>query len=258
LQGIQHIVLIGAGNVATHLGLAIQKTGRRIVQVYSRTEENVRLLSGMLHADFTIDLKTIYQNADLYIVSVADDAIKTIAGSLHLNGKMIVHTSGSVSMDVLGNCSDNFGVLYPLQTFSKSRAIDLLTVPFCIEANSKDNLELLEHFAKELSQKVVEVDSEKRKILHLAAVFASNFPNFMYTVADQIISDKNLDFDLLRPLIMETAMKVQELKSEEAQTGPASRGDKAIIMKHVELLEAYPEYKEIYKILSNGIRGNKV
>ncbi len=141
--------------------------------------------------------------------------------------------------------------------FRNREPIDLLTVPFCIEANSKENLELLEHFAKELSQKVVEADSEKRKILHLAAVFASNFPNYMYTVADQILSDKNLDFELLRPLIMETALKVQELKPEEAQTGPASRGDEVILRKHDELLKEYPEYREIYEILSKGIRGNK-
>jgi predicted short-subunit dehydrogenase-like oxidoreductase (DUF2520 family) len=258
LNEIRNIVLIGAGNVATHLGLAIQKTGRRIVQVYSRTEENARLLSGKLHADFTVDLKTIYPDAGLYIVSVTDDVVEKIAGSLHLSGKLIVHTSGSVTMDVLGNCSENFGVLYPLQTFTKTREIDFSTVPLCIEANSKDNLELLEHFAKELSHKVVEADSEKRKILHLAAVFANNFPNFMYTVADQILSDNNLDFDLLRPLILETALKAQELKPEEAQTGPARRGDDKILMDHARLLKEYSEYRRIYKMLSDGIRGNRV
>jgi predicted short-subunit dehydrogenase-like oxidoreductase (DUF2520 family) len=255
LHGIQNIVLIGAGNVATHLGLAIQKTGRRIVQVYSRTEENARLLSGKLHADFTVDLKTINPDADLNIVSVTDDAIAKIVESLRLNGKLIVHTSGSVSMDVLDNCSKNFGVLYPLQTFSKTREIDLSTVPLCIEANSKDNLQLLEHFAKEISHKVVEVDSEKRKILHLAAVFASNFPNFMFTITDKILTDNKLDFDLLRPLILETAMKVQKMKPGEAQTGPASRGDEEILKKHIRLLREYPEYWKIYNILSEGIRG---
>jgi predicted short-subunit dehydrogenase-like oxidoreductase (DUF2520 family) len=258
LNEIQNIVIIGAGNVATHLGLAILKTGRRIVQVYSRSEENARLLAGKLHSDFSVDLKAIYPEADLYIVSVADDAVGEITKSLRLKGKLIVHTSGSVSMDVLRSCSENYGVLYPLQTFSKTREIDLSTVPLCIEANSNDNLQLLELFAKGLSQKVIEVDSEKRKILHLAAVFASNFPNFMFTIAEKILAENKFDFELLRPLILESAMKVQTMNLEEAQTGPAQRGDEAIIMKHVKLLKNYPEFRVIYKMLSDGISGKRI
>ena len=257
MNGIQNIVLVGAGNVATHLGLAIQKTGRQVVQVYSRTEENARLLSEKLQADFSVDLKTIYPDADIYIVSVTDDAIGEITNSLRLNGKIIVHSSGSVSMDVLRNCSDNFGVIYPLQTFSKTREIDLSKVPLCIEANSKENLQLLEHFVKDLSQKVVEVDSEKRKILHLAAVFASNFPNFMFTIADKILTENKLDFDLLRPLILETALKVQQMNPEKAQTGPATRGDERIIGQHIKLLNSFPELQKIYTILSKEIKRSK-
>lgn len=255
MKNIQNIVFIGAGNVATHLGLALQNTGRQIVQVYSRTEENARLLSGKLHADFTVDLKTINPDADLYIITVADDAVEKVADLLWVNRSLVVHTSGSVSIDVLQKCSENYGVLYPFQTFSKAREIDFSVVPLCIEANSKDNLLLLEQLARNLSQKVVKVDSEKRKILHLAGVFASNFPNFMYRIADQILTENKLDFDLLRPLILETAMKVQEMRPENAQTGPASRGDEAILRKHSELLKEYPEYRRIYNILSDGIRG---
>jgi predicted short-subunit dehydrogenase-like oxidoreductase (DUF2520 family) len=255
LNGIQNIVLIGAGNVATHLGLTIQKTGRRILQVYSRTPENARLLSDRLHADYSVDLNNIHSDADLYIISVTDDAIAATAGSLRLNGNMVVHTSGSVSMDVLRNCSESFGVLYPLQTFSKSREVDFSTVPLCIEANSADNVHQIGQLAKDLSTKVVGVDSEKRKILHLAAVFASNFPNFMFSIADKILTENKLDFDLLRPLILETAMKVQELRPEKAQTGPARRGDEEIMKKHIRLLNEYPEYRKIYEMLSKGIRG---
>jgi predicted short-subunit dehydrogenase-like oxidoreductase (DUF2520 family) len=254
LNEIQNIVLIGAGNVATHLGLAIQKTGRSILQVYSRTKASAMQLANLLNTEFTCDPEAINREADLFILSVTDDAIREIVGKLNLGQKMVVHTSGSISMDVLWKCSENFGILYPLQTFSKSRSVDFNSVPLCVEANSKDNLHLLEHFAKELSRKVVEVDSEKRKILHLAAVFACNFPNFMYNVADQILADKGLNFELLRPLILETAMKVQELKPDEAQTGPASRGDKMILQKHDELLREYPDYREIYKKLSEAIR----
>ena len=257
MNEIQNIVLIGAGNLATHLGLAIQKTGRKIVQVFSRTEESALHLAGILNADFTCDPQDISREADLYILSVTDDAANQISGTLNLGQKLVVHTSGSLPMNILRKSSENFGVLYPLQTFSKSRSVDFDTVPLCIEASSADNLQLLEHFAKELSHKVVEVDSEKRKIIHVAAVFACNFPNFMYNIADKILADKGLNFDLLRPLILETAVKVQELKPEEAQTGPSIRGDKTILRKHDELLKEYPEYREIYKKLSEAIRNSR-
>ena len=243
--------------MATHLGLAIEKTGRKVLQVFSRTEESALHLAGILNADFTCDPQDISREADLYILSVTDDAASQISGTLNLGQKMVVHTSGSLPMDILRKSSDNFGVLYPLQTFSKSRLVDFKTVPLCIEASSADNLQLLEHFAKELSLKVVEVDSEKRKILHLAAVFASNFPNFMFSISDKILAENKLEFELLRPLILETAVKVQELKPEEAQTGPASRGDKTILQKHDELLKEYPEYREIYKKLSEAIRRSR-
>ena len=257
MNKIQNIVLIGAGNVATHLGLAIQNTGRQIIQVYSRKEVTARVLAEKLKTDFTVDLKTIYPDADLYIISVADDAIERITGLLQVNRSLVVHTSGSVSLDVLRACSENYGVLYPLQTFSKERKIEFSVVPLCIEANSKDNFLLLEQLAKNLSQKVVKVDSEERKILHLAGVFACNFPNFMYRIADQILTEMKLDFDLLRPLILETATKVQKMRPADAQTGPASRGDKSILRKHDALLKEYPEYVEIYKMLSDGIRRSR-
>jgi predicted short-subunit dehydrogenase-like oxidoreductase (DUF2520 family) len=257
LKEVQNIVLIGAGNVATQLGLAIQKTSRKIVHVYSRTEASAMNLAGILKTEFTCYPEDINPEADLYILSVTDDAVSEIVGKLNLGRQLVVHTSGSLPMDILRKSSENVGVLYPLQTFSKSRSVDFNTVPLCIEANSKDNLHLLEHFAKKLSQKVVEVDSEKRKILHLAAVFACNFSNFMYSIAGQVLADKGLNFELLRPLILETAWKVQELKPDDAQTGPASRGDKMILRKHDELLREYPEYREIYKKLSEAIWRSK-
>jgi predicted short-subunit dehydrogenase-like oxidoreductase (DUF2520 family) len=255
LNAIQHIVLIGSGNVATHLGLAIQKTGGSIVQVYSRTEVSAMHLAGLLNADFTCVMEDIRREADLYIIAVSDDALSEIAEDLNLDQKMVVHTSGSLPMDILRKSSQNYGVLYPLQTFSKSREIDFSVIPLCIEANSKNNLHLLEHFARELSHKVEPIDSETRKILHLAAVFACNFPNFMYHIAAQIMADHGLQFELLRPLILETAVKVQELKPEEAQTGPARRRDEEIMKKHIRLLKKFPEFQKIYNMLSEGIQG---
>jgi predicted short-subunit dehydrogenase-like oxidoreductase (DUF2520 family) len=254
LNSIQKIVLIGAGSVATHLGVAFLKTGRKIQQVYSRTEESAKHLSERLNAESTSDMNKIYREADLYLISVADGAVEEIAGKLQLDKKLIVHTSGSLPMDILSKSTKNYGVLYPLQTFSKTREADLSIVPICIEANSADNLQKIEQLAKELSAKVVVVDSEKRKIIHLAAVFACNFSNFMYDISDKILEDNNLDFELLRPLILETAIKVQEFKPGKVQTGPAIRGDEEILKKHVRLLKEYPEYQKIYDMLSEGIR----
>jgi len=255
LNEIQNIVLIGAGNVATHFGIAIQKTGRQILQVYSRTESSAKQLAEKLNTDYTHDLEKINREADLYIISVSDSATGVMAVKLRLNDRMIVHTSGSISMEILRKCSGSFGVLYPLQTFSKSREVDFSTVPICIEANTNENLKKLKELGEDISRKVVEIDSEHRKILHLAAVFACNFSNFMYRIADKLLSENNSEFELLRPLILETAMKVQEMSPKDAQTGPAIRNDERIIIDHFKMLKNYPELKSIYRILSEGIKG---
>jgi len=255
MNEIQNIVLIGAGNVATHLGLAIQKTGRRIVQVYSRTESSAKQLGGKLKTHYTDALEEINPEADLYIVSVSDSALKVLSIRLNLNEQLIVHTSGSVSMDVLRNSSLNYGVLYPLQTFSKSREVEIFETPICVEANTNKNLEKLKGLAADLSKKVVEINSEQRKLLHLSAVFACNFTNFMYSIADKVLSEHNLDFNLLRPLILETALKVQQVSPAEAQTGPAVRREERIITEHLALLKNSPELQKIYRLLSERIKG---
>ncbi len=210
-------------------------------------------LAEKLNSAYTSDLGKINRDGDLYIVSVADDAVGKVAAKLGMLNGMVIHTSGSVAMEVLRESSANYGILYPLQTFSKSRKADFSNIPFCVEANSNENLQKLKGLAESLSGNVVEIDSDQRKILHLAAVFACNFTNYMYGAADDILKGSNLDFDLLRPLIMETAMKVQQMNPEVAQTGPAMRGDKRIMKEHIELLEKYPEYRKIYEILSERI-----
>lgn len=258
MSGFQNIVLFGAGNVATHLGIAIQNTGRKIVQVYSRTDEAAMQLAEKLNSAYTSDLGKIKRDADLFIISVADDAVGDVAVKLDTLNGMVVHTSGSVAMEILSESSANYGVLYPLQTFSKSREADFSNIPLCVEASSGENLQKLKALAENLSGKVVEIDSDQRKILHLAAVFASNFPNFMYRAADDILKGSNLDFDLLRPLILETAKKIQQMNPVEAQTGPAMRGDERILSEQLELLAKYPEYRKIYEILSEGIGEKRV
>ncbi len=245
--------MIGAGNVATHLGITLMNSGRQIIQVYSRTENSAKRLAEKLNAGFITNLNKISKDADLYIVSVPDDVVEKVTGKIRFENKLIVHTSGSLSMEILNGCSENFGVLYPLQTFSKTRKVDFSHIPLCIEANSKEGLQLIRNVAEDLSDTVREIDSEQRKRLHLAAVFASNFPNFMYNIAGQILSDDKFDFKLLLPLIAETSKKVEHMNPAEAQTGPAKRGDQITMEKHLEMLKPYPEYRKIYDLLSNTL-----
>ncbi len=159
-------------------------------------------------------LQDIVPEADLYIISVADNALDELISQLYLNDKLVVHTSGSVQMDVLKKASRNYGVFYPLQTFSKSKDVEFRSIPICLEANKDANLHKLTELAKRISENVQVIDSEQRKKLHLAAVFACNFPNFMYSIAEEITRQANIDFEILRPLIKETAEKVMQINPD--------------------------------------------
>ena len=254
MNQIKNIVFIGAGNVATHFALAFKRAGLQILQVYSRTNESANILATKLNGEYTTNLSQLVHHADLYVLSVSDDVLPDILKELKIENKLIVHTSGFLSMDILKQSSANYGIFYPLQTFSKSRNVDMQTVPFCIEANSLENLERLKSLAGQISADVREVNSGQRKKLHLAAVFACNFPNFMYTIANKLLDDSNIDFDMLKPLIKETAEKAQDMKPAEAQTGPAVRGDENIMLAHLEMLKDYPSYKKLYQIISDEIK----
>ena len=243
--------------MATQLAFALENAGFQIRQVYSRSVESAEKLASDIHTDFTTNIKDIILDADLYIISVTDDAVELLANGLNFNDKLVVHTSGSLPMDVIKNLSTNFGVFYPLQTFSKTRKVDFKSIPICIEANSSDNENRLLDLGFSISENVQRIKSEKRKILHLAAVFACNFPNFMYTIAAQILEKNKLDFKFLKPLIKETAAKVQTINPVDAQTGPAKRGDIKIMNQHLELLTDSPEFKDIYKLISSEIQKNQ-
>lgn len=223
-----NIAIVGAGNVATHLG-------KKLNTRYSR------------------NINTIDKNADVIILAIKDDAIVQVAKKLKLNGKIIVHTSGSVGLDVLKRHAVNCGVLYPLQTFSKKRNIDLAQVPVCIEGSNKRTEKILFSLGSLLSKNVIPINSRQRKIIHLAAVFANNFSNHMYAIASTILKKEKLSFDLLKPLILETAGKVQEMEPRSAQTGPAKRNDKKIIREHLKMLSYKKKYRDLYKQVSNSI-----
>ena len=247
------IVCLGAGNVATHMANAFKENGAEITQIWSRDLVNARALANEIGAEAISDLKEVDEYADLYLIAVKDDAIAKVAKGLkNING-MVVHTSGATGIDVLQDHKD-YGVFYPLQTFSKSQPVDFIRVPLCLEANTEANMSALQMIAMKLSPLIYEVDSKKREILHVAGVFACNFVNHMYELSNQILKKNDLDFEMLRPLIMETALKVQEALPEDVQTGPAMRNDKKTILKHEELLKKTPHLQEIYKNLSNSIK----
>lgn len=253
MESISTVVFIGAGNLATNLAMALHGIGINIIQIVSRSVYSSKILAEKLTTDYTNDLSEINQNADLYIISVTDTALADISFKLRLKNKIVVHTSGTLEMNILTSISENVGVFYPIQTFSKFEIINFSNIPICIESNSKSVEFILLNLAKKISGNVNLISSDQRKTLHISAVFASNYTSFMYLIANEIVKENSLDFNLLLPLIERTAAKLQTHKPEEAITGPSRRNDTEIIKKHLDFLKSKPNYYKIYKLLSNNI-----
>ncbi len=251
---IQSTVIIGAGNVAWHLGMALQARKIKVLQILGRTTDPVKELAGILNAGFTVDFERINVDADLYIIAVSDDAIDEVIRKLNVDRQLVVHTAGSIPVSVFEGHFKNYGVFYPLQTFTKHREIDFDDIPICIEANDQENRDRLFQLARLISQRVVIADSEIRAKLHLAAVFASNFTNHMYSIANRILENEEIDFSILHPLVIETALKATGMKPAEAQTGPAARNNMMLMAEQMKMLENDPVVREIYRILSDNIR----
>ena len=249
------IVFIGAGNLATNLAKALYDNGFRIIQVYSRTEESARALAQVVEATYTTDLSSVVTDAQLYIVSLKDAAFVQLLPEI-VAGKenaLWVHTAGSIPMDVWADKVNRYGVLYPMQTFSKQRVVDFQHIPIFVESNSEADTRFLKAVASVLSKQVYEATSEQRKNLHLAAVFTCNFTNHMYALAADLLEKYNLPFDVMLPLIDETARKVHELAPRDAQTGPAVRYDENVMSNHLAMLVDSPALQEIYKLMSKSI-----
>lgn len=239
---MQKIILIGSGNVAHHLAQALYDAGHQILQVISKKKTSALALAKKVNADSASDFRNI-KKADFAIVAVNDDAIAEVVGKIK---KMpVAHTSGSVSVE-------NTAVFYPVQTFSKDIPLDLKEIPFCISAKDKAFEKTLIQVAESISNKVFQIENKHRKVLHLAAVFACNFSNQMYAIAQQLLVESDLDFNILKPLIAETANKIQVNDPQKVQTGPAKRKDLQTIKNHIALLED-KELINIYKLISNQI-----
>ena len=246
---MKNIILLGSGNVATHLGIALKNSNYNILQVYSKSIENAKLLSKKLDAHFTNDLSKL-KSADLIIVSIKDDAISRVLSQI--KNTAVVHTSGSIGLNVFEEKFSNHGVFYPLQTFNKDVNINVSEIPFCIEGNSLEFEKQLIKIAKALSNNVVKMNSQQRKQLHIAAVFACNFSNHMYSIADDLLAKKNIDFKILLPLIRKTNANLENNRPKEVQTGPAKRKDTAIIQEHIATIKEN-EIKELYHRISDNI-----
>ncbi|MDD4990659.1 MAG: DUF2520 domain-containing protein [Paludibacter sp.] len=246
-------VFIGSGNVATHLALALQAKGFTISQVYSRTTNNAEVLANKLKTAYTIDIYEIDRTADIYFYALTDNAFKYFIRNFDVPNALHVHTAGSVSLREFDGFANKYGVFYPLQTFSKNRPVDFSEIPICVEGCNSGVQEQLLEIAKQISNKTFIITSEQRKKLHLAAVFACNFTNYMYDVASMILEDSGVSFEIIKPLILETAEKVQTLIPYEAQTGPAVRYDEKTIRKHLYMLSGKYTFRRMYRILTKNI-----
>jgi len=249
------IALIGAGNVATCLGPRLKEAGHEITAVYSRTVESARALADRIGATYTTDLKAV-PASDAAIVMLKDDALKELAPAIagSLKDALLLHTAGSVPMDIWREAGAmRYGVLYPMQTFSKASVIDWAQVPLFIEGSSDPVLESIRDLALTISPDVTPLSSEGRKKLHLAAVFTCNFSNHMYAIAEQLLASEGVPFRVMLPLVRETARKVESIRPLDAQTGPAVRGDRKVIEEHMALLKDNPEYAQLYRLISIDI-----
>lgn len=247
-----NVIFIGSGNLATRLSLHMHKSGMAIRQVYSRTMQNAKSLADKLNCPYTDQLADISTDGDLYVFSLKDAALEEAIAQVPRNNGLWVHTAGSMPMDVFKGYAERYGVIYPFQTFSKGREVKLGNVPFLLEAALDSDAEELRRIAGALTGEVYFLSAEKRKYLHLAGVFASNFTNHMYRLAADILEEQGLPAKMLLPLIGETAAKVHEMPPSEAQTGPAVRNDENVMNKHLALL-SNPDVQELYKRISSDI-----
>lgn len=247
--------MVGAGNLATNLGKALLDAGNDILQVYSRTWEHANVLAGKLGAMPVDDIDRISGDADVYIVAVKDGAITELVPKLceGKGEKVFLHTAGSIPADVFKGMALHYGVLYPMQTFSKQRLLDFRDIPCFIEGNDDTALGVAGELAGSVSSHVYPLDSETRRYLHLAAVFTCNFVNHCYEISSEILSKHGIPFDVMLPLVDETARKVHVMRPDEAQTGPAVRYDMGVIRMQAELLRDNPLFRQVYESMSLSI-----
>lgn len=252
-------VIIGSGNVATILAEKLFANNITITQIVSRNPHTGKHLAGKTKTRHTDNYKDIDTHADVYLICVQDDFLSEVAIQLEKvldKSPLVVHTTGSASINILKNVSDQYGVLYPLQSLRKEN-ISVQQIPLFLDASTPEAMQKLQQLAKNISSNIALADDTQRIRLHIAAVFVSNFPNYLYTLADTFCKQHDIDFSFLLPLMEETVSRLHHFAPREIQTGPAARGDISTIEKHTTILaESNPELLETYRFLTEKIRKN--
>jgi len=246
------VVIIGSGNTATVLGKLLKENGFHICQVISRNITHAEILANELNCPFGDFSSSIVETADFYLIAVSDKFIHEVVNYMPKNNKLILHTAGSVSIKVLENVTNQYGVLYPLQSLRKEIA-NSPEIPFLIDGNNHEVSEKIMLIAQKISSQVANANDDMRLKLHLAAVFVNNFTNHLYTMIADYCRKEQLEFDLLKPLIFETANRLKSVHPSNVQTGPAIRNDASTIERHDQLLENYPDLKEKYSYFTKQI-----
>ena len=250
----EKICLVGSGNVGTNLGINLKQKGFKITQVISRNILNAKDLASKLDAKYSCEISGFDRSCSIIIFSVSDDAIEPLLQSGNFENRLLIHTAGSVSIDIFSDYSDFFGILYPLQSFKKADFTDFAEVPLFIEGNRAESYQRIENIASKLSSNVYNADSEMRLKIHVAAVFACNFTNHLYQISHDLIKDMPIAFDVFAPLIRKTAEQaIHNGNPAKTQTGPAVRNDKGTMEKHLKQLNQNESLTELYKFMSNRI-----
>ncbi len=249
------IVLIGAGRLDTNLGRELCQAGHDIQAVYSRTMDSAKALATTVGAKATDDITSLPYDADVYIIAVKDAVLGDVIAQATegRENQVFMHTAGSMPLDIFKGKTAHYGVFYPMQTFSKERAVDFTEIPVFLEASDDETLRMMHALADTITHETYELSTENRKFLHLAAVFACNFANHCYALSAEVLENHGIPFKVMLPLIDETARKVHELHPKDAQTGPAVRYDENVINAQERLLSASPDIQEIYRNLTENI-----
>lgn len=248
------IGILGSGNMAFCLGQGLLEAGYLIKEIHSTNVKEGKILAKRLSSKYFSNIDKIEGKADLYLFCLPDDAIEIVSKQFPFKNKLCVHTSGSVPLNILMKQFQNCGVFYPVQSLNKNILTDWNSIPICIEGSNDETEKSLNSIGKSISKKVVKLNSDQRKTLHLSAVFANNFSNACYQISADILSNANISFELLRPLILSTAQKIQNNKPESVQTGPAIRKDEKVIKLQEFLLKNKKEFLKIYKLFTKYIQ----
>jgi len=241
-------VIIGSGNVAYHLAKAFVQNGISLAQIFGRNENELQKISSELNIHYSTEK---LEDADLYFICVSDNSVEDVSKIISKKNSLVAHTSGSLPKEILAG-EYRKSSFYPLQTFSKSKDLDYTKIPFFIEAENTEDQKILTDLASKISENVMESTHEKRKYIHLTAVFACNFVNHLFSRAKEISDAQEIPFDYFLPLIDETVQKIHEIEPKSAQTGPAVRNDKRVLELHEQLLQG--ESLEIYKTINQSIK----